>query len=229
MSNCEICFEPFDHSIRKPYSLMSCPHTYCLSCLQRLTNNTCPQCAIPIIGKNLNIALLKFIPESSYDKLKSESLKVCIDLNEINQNLKNNSQIKLTKHEARLTSIKQIIKDETNKMISLLRQNEQNLTNECDTMLIEIKSNLNANKYQDEIQIVDVKEKIEKDGYNQDELKNLNNTLLELKQKSNELSVQIKNYENYYEFIQNKILNNNLSIGKIETVNIFLNMILNLI
>jgi hypothetical protein len=218
MSNCEICFEPFDHSIHKPYSLMSCPHTYCLSCLQRLTNNTCPQCALPIIGKNLNIALLKFIPESNYDKLKSESLKVCIDLNEINQNLKNNSQIKLTKHEARLASIKQIITDETNKMISLLRQNEQNLTNECDTMLIEIKSNLNANKYQDEIQIGDVKEKIEKDGYNQDELINLNNTLLEMKQKSNELTVQIKNYENYYEFIQNKILNDNLSIGKIETV-----------
>ena len=28
--NCDICFEPFGHSIRKPFSL-ACPHTYCSS------------------------------------------------------------------------------------------------------------------------------------------------------------------------------------------------------
>jgi len=67
--NCEICFEPFDHSAHKPYSLSSCPHTYCTICLDRLTSNKCPQCSKQIIGKNVNIQLLKLIPKSEYDKI----------------------------------------------------------------------------------------------------------------------------------------------------------------
>ena len=39
--NCEICLEPFDHSIHKPHHL-ECSHTYCLSCLKILTNNKYP-------------------------------------------------------------------------------------------------------------------------------------------------------------------------------------------
>ena len=62
------CSPLFDHSNRMPYSLSSCPHTYCLKCLDQLNNNKCPNCNEPIKGKNINIALLKLIPESSYDK-----------------------------------------------------------------------------------------------------------------------------------------------------------------
>ena len=58
--DCNICYESFDHSIRKPYSLSSCPHTYCLKCLDQLNNNKCPNCNEPIKGKNINIALLCF-------------------------------------------------------------------------------------------------------------------------------------------------------------------------
>ncbi len=65
---CKICFEPFDHSIHKPYSLSLCPHTYCLKCLQSNECQVCPECREPIKGKNINIALLEVIPESSYDK-----------------------------------------------------------------------------------------------------------------------------------------------------------------
>jgi len=82
---CDICCESFDHSIRKPFSLSSCPHTYCLKCLQQF--NKCPHCREPIKGKNINIALLKFIPESNYDKLKATLLKSCIEINEIKKNL----------------------------------------------------------------------------------------------------------------------------------------------
>jgi len=80
---CVICVNLYDHSIHKPYSLTSCPHTYCLKCLDKFNNNNCPQCGIPINGKNLNIELLKLIPESSYDKLKAISLKIFIELNEV--------------------------------------------------------------------------------------------------------------------------------------------------
>jgi hypothetical protein len=72
---CDICCESFDHSIRKPYSLSSCPHTFCLKCLEEYSKE-CPECRRPINGKNINIALLKLIPESSYDKIKSNYIEI---------------------------------------------------------------------------------------------------------------------------------------------------------
>ena len=66
------------------------------------------------------------------------------------------------------------------------------------------------------------KEKIEKDVFDEKKLKDLNNLIPKLKHKLNELSNQIKKYENKYEFIPNKILNDNLlSIGQMHTVIFF--------
>jgi hypothetical protein len=96
---CDICIEPYDHSIRKPCSLSSCSHTYCLKCLEQL--NICPKCNEPIKGKNINIALLNFIPESSYDKLKTTTLKSCIEINEIMNNLKKSNEEKFKIYETK--------------------------------------------------------------------------------------------------------------------------------
>ena len=89
---CQICFNSYDHSIRKPYSL-SCPHTFCICCLEKLKGNKCPSCNLSIINKNPNLALLEFIPESSYDKIKAESLKAINEIHEIRNdfNKKSNS------------------------------------------------------------------------------------------------------------------------------------------
>jgi hypothetical protein len=59
---------------------------------------------------------------------------------------------------------KQVIKEETSKMVNLLKQNEIELIDECDEMLIEIRANLDSNKYEDNssILIPYSKEKIEK-------------------------------------------------------------------
>jgi hypothetical protein len=118
--NCEICFVPFDHSIRIPNHL-ACAHTYCLSCIKKLTNNKCPTWNKRFIEKNPNIALLKLIPESIYDKLKEQVLKGCPELKEIDQNLKISRTEKLNKLETSLKSIKQHISDKTNKMDNILR------------------------------------------------------------------------------------------------------------
>jgi hypothetical protein len=40
---CEICLNKYDHSRHKPYFL-SCPHTFCIDCLNRLQENKCPAC-----------------------------------------------------------------------------------------------------------------------------------------------------------------------------------------
>jgi hypothetical protein len=224
--NCEICFESFDHSIRKPYSLSSCSHTYCLSCLQSFTNNKCPTCNKKFKQKNPNIALLKLIPESIYDKLKGRVLKACIELKEIDQDLKISHLEKLKTHEARLTSIKKQISDETNKMVSILKKNEKLLKKDCDIILEMILAKLDLNERVDYSKLADIfstKEKIEKNVLNENKLNDLNILIDQLKQDLNKLSDSIKNYENKYEFISNKISNEDLlSIGRMHTVNYLL-------
>ena len=73
--SCDICFNNYDHSIHKPY-MLSCPHTFCLSCINKLSNKKCPNCSISISVKNPNIALLEFIKESIYDKMNDRIKQV---------------------------------------------------------------------------------------------------------------------------------------------------------
>jgi hypothetical protein len=112
--NCEICLNQYDHSIHKPYSL-SCPHTVCISCVNQLNENKCPLCKTEIKAKNPNIALLNFIPESAYDKLKASSQKILIELNEIKNALKYKSETKLNDYLNKINSTRIKIKNETNK------------------------------------------------------------------------------------------------------------------
>ena len=78
--------------------------------------------------------LLKLIPESNYDKLKSESLKAMIELNEMKQDMKNKFQKKLNENETKLKLTKQYILDETNKAIAILKENEAMLIKKCDVI-----------------------------------------------------------------------------------------------
>jgi len=164
------------------------------------------------------MALLELIPESNYDKLKAQSLKAYIDLNEIKKDLKTNRESKLNKHKTKLTLIKKVIGDQTNKVIDILKSNEIKLTNECDKILDELNSSLDADKFEESISF-QIKNKskaeIEKNNLTEDELKNLSNTIFEIKMKLNELSDEIKNYENNFKFISNEISNDCLLIGKI--------------
>jgi hypothetical protein len=216
--NCDVCLEPFDHSIHKPCHL-ACPHTFCLSCLNQLTTKKCPTCNKTFVDKNPNIALLKWIPESSYDLLKAETLKELIEINEAKKNIKSSREEKLNLREIELKSIKQIIKDETSKMINKLRQNEKKLTKECERMLDKLNADLDSNKYENNVLFqFKSKEKIENNDLNEIELNNLKTKIPELKKHLNHFLDKIKNYENQYEFIQNKISNDNLSIGEIKKV-----------
>jgi hypothetical protein len=201
---CDICDEPYDHSIRKLCSLSPCPHTFCLKCRDQLNKNKCPHCNEPIKGKHINIGLLKLIPESSYDKLKTTTLKSCIEINEIMNNLKKSNEEKFKIYETKIKSIKQTISDETNKIINILKQNEKFLKDECDIIFNDIKANLNSNTFEFD----NSKVKIEKDELNETELVNLNRKIEEIKQKINNNSKQI----------ENKILNNDLLIDQLKKV-----------
>jgi len=201
---CDICIEPYDHSIRKPCSLSSCPHTFCLKCVDKLNNNNCPHCNEPIKGNHINIGLLKLIPESSYDKLKTTTLKSCIEINEIKNKLKKSNEEKFNIYETKIKSIKQTISDETNKIINILKQNEKFLSDECDIIFNDIKADLNLNTFEFD----NSKVKIEKDELNETELANFNRKIEEIKQNINNNSKQI----------ENKILNNDLLIDQLKKV-----------
>jgi len=222
---CPICYESFDHSIRRPYSMSSCPHIFCLKCSEQFKENKCPKCGLRSEGKNLNMALLQVIPESEYDKLKAESLKAFIHLNEAKQDLKQNRLEKLNIHETKLESIKQEISDETEKIINILKKQKNNLINECDKMLDRIKNHLTSNNYEDKesLQVGFTKVNIEKNELNEDEMKNLNNKITEINNELNKLSDSIKNYENNSEFVLNKISDDSLLIGELKTVIIHMN------
>lgn len=211
---CDICSEPFDHSIRKPFVLSSCGHTYCSWCLKQFNDNKCPQCRKVFKEKNPNIALLNLIPESNYDNLKAKSLKAFGD---IDKDLKCSRDYKLQMHEAKLKSIKQIVFDETFKLIGILRANEKKLTNECNTLFNEIKIQFDTNFVLPSLNGV-TKEAIQNNELNEDQLNEFNNKIPELKQEFNRISDLIKNYQFNYEFELNKISNENLLAGDLNTV-----------
>jgi hypothetical protein len=208
MSNCEICLEQFDHSIHKPH-ILACPHTFCLSCVNQLTNKKCPTCNKPFTQTNLNVALLKFIPESNYDKLKDKTIKAYIELNEIKNNLKSGCQEKLIFYEAKIASIEQTITNETEKAMSILRKNEQELKIKCKILLNRIKRDLDSNFYVQ--QISESRENIEKDEFNEDKLTNLNSKISKTKEQLNKLSDQMKNYETKFE---SRFKKDSISIAK---------------
>ena len=66
---CQICFENFDHFFLKPQQL-SCAHTYCFKCVNKLVK--CPTCNEQIIEIYQNNALLEFIPEPEDKEPKKE-------------------------------------------------------------------------------------------------------------------------------------------------------------
>jgi hypothetical protein len=218
MSTCNICLEAFDHSTHKPYSLSSCSHTYCLNCLEKLTNKKCPSCGKLFREKHPNIALIEFIPLSSFDKLKGECSKALIEINEVKEDLKNNRQNKLKKDQTKLVLVKKVVASETNKMINVLKQNEEILTKQCDLMLNELNASLDPSSYEDSISftLAESKEVIEKNKLSEEDLKILNNKILEVKLQLHQLTDKIKKFENNYKYIPNAISTESLIIGKIE-------------
>jgi hypothetical protein len=66
--NCQLCLEPFDTSFRKPYHL-SCPHTFCIICLNDLKENVCPNCKKLITEKHPNEAIIELMLKTKNEKL----------------------------------------------------------------------------------------------------------------------------------------------------------------
>ena len=70
--NCEICETKFDHGEHKPYCIIPCTHTYCITCLNRLIRKKCPKCDMIIHSKNPNWSLIGLIGPDSQPLSKND-------------------------------------------------------------------------------------------------------------------------------------------------------------
>ena len=107
--DCDICLNPYDHSKHKPFSL-TCPHTVCLECLNKLNTKYCPHCKEQIKAKYPNLALIKLIPESEYDKIRNKLEKTIIEVNDLKQKLTTECENKLESGLTRFKSLKNEVK-----------------------------------------------------------------------------------------------------------------------
>jgi hypothetical protein len=220
--SCTICFNSYDHSVHKPYTLSCLLHTYCISCIEKLDKRNCPICNEPITKKHPNIALLEFIPESKYDKLKSETLKSLHELKEIKQNLNQKRDEKLNEYLQQIGHVKQAINKQSNKFVKLIKSNKLKLLNELSLIEVDLKKKcFNSNQIIEndvEIRVNNSKFMLENNECSKKKLIQLNKDTCELKTRLNELLMQIEQFNENYEFKLNKKLKlNDGVIGKIQT------------
>lgn len=200
--SCKICFNNYDHSKHKPYQL-SCPHTYCINCLNKLKSNKCPVCNLKIVNKNPNIALLELIAESEYDNLKKNLSKNIIEINNSKNSLALKSEIKLKEHITRLKSIKNYINKETTGSIELLRKKQFDLNRKINLLEDDLIKNLFQFNIEEKmtIKISKAKNSIETNQLDEQELAILADEIEKIKTKINQLVNQIDLFQRDYEFI----------------------------
>ena len=107
-------------------------------------------------------------------------------MNEIKNDLKVNREKKLNKTKTKVTLIKKVIGDQTNKLVDILKKNEMNLTNEFNKILDELDVKFDPHSHEDNILFQvkkEYKDKIEKNELTEDKLRNLNIKISEIKKK----------------------------------------------
>ena len=57
---CEYCTKEYNSSENKPFLILPCVHTFCLSCLKKL--GECPKCGTIIESTKPNYSLLELVP-----------------------------------------------------------------------------------------------------------------------------------------------------------------------
>ncbi len=204
---CQICFEPYDHSRNRPY-ILSCPHTFCARCLNQLNGKKCPNCNVTIRNKHVNLALLELVPQSSYDHQKNDSLKKLIEVNDLNLKLSKMREINHTDSLNKIQSIKEVISNDTNRIIDMLRKNEMKLINEA----IELETKL-ANSFSDYVidenvvsKINEEKASVQRNEYDELQLAELNIKTAMTKTILGNLISHMESITENYEFIFNQHL-----------------------
>ena len=140
---CQICFEKFDHSKHKPYVLIPCTHTLCITCLNNLPDKKCPSCTRVFMDKNPNWALLDLVGDSDYDLLKIQLERSFNEYDILKKKLNDVHQRKLEENNQKLNIIRNEITRRTNQLVNQLKENEKRLLNETQSIELLLTSSLN--------------------------------------------------------------------------------------
>lgn len=174
----------YDHSRHKPYSL-SCPHTVCLHCLNKLNDPRCPICKASIQAKHPNLALLELIPQSEYDCIRMQLEKKFIEAKEIKQMLSVECEKFLVHNLNELKTLKRQVTTQANELIDLIRKNKSELLNQVNC--IEFSLTKQMNSFELDSQIGQRMKNAELCELSINELDTLNEDILSLKKKLNRM------------------------------------------
>ena len=128
-------------------------------------------------------------------------------------------QSKLDECFYKLNQIKEIITNETNKNIDLLKANQKDLIDEINQLEIDLVTSLTSNLI-DQNELTNSVKNLEENEFNEEELLILKKTIMNKNKDLNDLSIQIENFKKNYEFILNENINfKQPFIGELKTDN----------
>lgn len=202
---CKICLENFDQSKHLPYCLLPCCHSFCINCLlkQSALFIACPNCNTEISGKSPNWDLKELIPESEYDKLKSQLQQA---LNEVNDLKKQCDKLRGIKTEENLSKINLLngeINSKSDELINSIQLNRNKLLNETKNIEEYLNKKINELKINNQIEIKfkDAQNLLDNNELTDSDILNLKTEISAKKLDLTNKIDQLEKFENGYELL----------------------------
>ena len=212
---CKICLEKYDHSKRKPYCLIPCAHSFCISCLNKLTILTCPNCNSSSTDKSPNWDLIELVPESRYDKIKQELEQNLNEANELKKELNKLREVKEAENSNKLELLQEEINSKSDHLINLIQFNRERLINQTKNIEDYLNKKLNETKinYQTDSKFKETEICLETNELNETGLSNLSNEINSKKFDFQNKIDQLNKLENEFEIFTNDAID--INIGEI--------------
>lgn len=214
---CEICMENFDHSKHEPYVLIPCSHTFCISCIHKLQNDSCPTCKRKTLDKNPNWIMFKIVQKSIYDKTKQSLIESLNEINSLKFKFESSKERKYLENSLKLKSLRNEINTKTNELINSLLIKREKLLNETNNIEDYLTKSLSQITFDTNF-VVETKKELEANELEEANLNELNEKANELKSNLESKISVVEKFTNDYEFY----LNNDLidcEIGEIASQN----------
>ena len=208
MSYCRNCSNTYDHSKHQPFSLSCIMHTFCLDCVNKMTECPVKDCKKPVTDKKINLELLELIPKSNYDnlKFKAESLIEEIQSKEMQVNEKCDKKVrKLMK---RIHLLKEKITNTMNNIRNTFTDCEHKLVESVNNLEMNLNINLNKIKVNQSIheRFANKIKNLNANSLNECELKTMHDQLNIFKTNANIKETQFDEQANHIEIISNLVV-----------------------